>query len=135
MRTYPRNSPQAAARLVALALVADGHVSAVELDTLQQVGIDRLGLDRAGLHGVLHDLCEDLLATAHLTWADECRVDPRSLQELLAEVDDPALRRTVMALAVAGVEADGHVSAGESMLLQAAVECWGLEHERLATPA
>jgi len=30
MRTYPRNSPQAAARILALVLISDGHVSRSE---------------------------------------------------------------------------------------------------------
>ncbi|HRM81940.1 MAG TPA: TerB family tellurite resistance protein, partial [Acidovorax temperans] len=34
MRSYPRNSPQAAARIVALLLIADGHVSRSEMDAL-----------------------------------------------------------------------------------------------------
>ncbi|MFM2118860.1 MAG: hypothetical protein RL722_328, partial [Pseudomonadota bacterium] len=34
MRHYPRNSPQAAARLVALTLVADGHLAPAELEAL-----------------------------------------------------------------------------------------------------
>ena len=32
MRTYPTNSPQAAGRIVALALLADGHLSKAEVD-------------------------------------------------------------------------------------------------------
>ena len=37
MRTYPTNSPQSAARIVALTLVADGHVSPEELDALERL--------------------------------------------------------------------------------------------------
>ena len=45
MRNYPRNSPQAAARIVALLLIADGHVSRSEMDALYGRDIEReLGL-------------------------------------------------------------------------------------------
>ncbi len=36
MRTYPTNSPEAAARIVALALLADGHLSLIEIDALER---------------------------------------------------------------------------------------------------
>ena len=44
MRTYPNNSPQAAARIVALAMLADGHLCKTELDLLERMdAIARLG--------------------------------------------------------------------------------------------
>jgi len=129
MRSYTRNSPQAAARIVALALIADEHLGKAELDVLDRLNApSRLGLAPSELHDIVHALCEDLLLTAHLSWADACRIDPRTLSTLLAEVDDPALRLTVLQLCVAVVEADAHVSDGESIVLVAAVEQWGLQH-------
>ena len=48
MRSYPRNSPQAAARIVALAMLADGDLTRTELDALDQLDAhEQLGLDRA----------------------------------------------------------------------------------------
>ena len=41
MRSYPCNSPQAAARIVALLLIADGHVSRSEMDALYGRDIER----------------------------------------------------------------------------------------------
>ena len=41
MRNYPRNSPQAAARIVALTLLADGHIDKAEIDTLDRVDTAR----------------------------------------------------------------------------------------------
>ena len=38
MRSYPTNSPQAAARIVALTLLADGHVDGIEMDALDLSG-------------------------------------------------------------------------------------------------
>ena len=132
MRTYPRNSPQAAARIVALALLADGHLCKSELDVLARLDAHtRLGLDRDELHGVVHTFCEDLLGAMHLTWDDACRVDPRTMAQLMAEIDDPALRMQVLRLCVAVVEADRHVAEGEQIVLLAAVEQWGLQREML----
>ena len=130
MRHYPTNSPQAAARIVVLALLADGNVTQAELEVLARQDAHRqLGLTPAALQAVLQDFCEDLLSTAHLTWSEACRIDPRSLAELMADVDDPALRHTVLRLCLQVVDADDHIAEGESIVLGAAVEHWGLQHE------
>jgi uncharacterized tellurite resistance protein B-like protein len=132
MRTYSNNSPQAAARIVALAMLADGEVSKPELDLLDRLGAhEQLGLQAEALHAVVQACREDMLLPAHLTWADAGQVDPRTLAELMAEIDDPELRRKVLRLCVAVVEADGQVAEGESVVLVAAVEHWGLHREML----
>lgn len=135
MRSYPLDSPQSAARIVALTMIADGHLAKAELDVLERCGAhEQLGLSRDALHGVLHDFCEDLLASAHLTWSDACRLDPRTLAQLMAEVADPALRLKVLQLCLKIVQADDHVDDGESIVLGAAVEHWGL-HREMFEPA
>jgi len=130
MRSYPINSPQAAARIVALTMLADGHLAKAELDVLERQGAhDQLGLDREAMQSVLHGFCEDLLHSAHLTWSDACRVDPRTLAQLMAEVEDPALRMKVLQICLNVVQADNHVDEGETIVLGAAVEHWGLHRE------
>ncbi len=135
MRCYPTDSPQAAARIVALSALADGQLDPQELDHLDQLHVhEQLGLTREGWHEVLHALCEDLLACTRLTWGDACSVDPLTLRHLLAEVHDPALRERVLALSLAAAEADAQVSEGEALVLAAAVECWGLQHRMFERP-
>lgn len=132
MRPYPSNSPCAAARILALAALADGNICEAELDLLNRLrAYERLGLTRADFHAVGHTLSKDLLTSAQLTWADICPVDPRTLAELMAEVDDPELRLKVLRLCVLVCEADGHVVDGEEIVLVAAVEYWGLHREML----
>jgi uncharacterized tellurite resistance protein B-like protein len=127
MRTYPQNSPQAAARVVALTLLADGQLQRVELDMLDRLGAHaQLGLARAELQEVIHTFFEDLRETVRLSWADGCLLSPRTIRQLMDEVDDPGLRLEVLRLCAALVEADGHVAEGEAMVLMAAVEQWGL---------
>ena len=132
MRTYPHNSPQAAARIVALAMLADGDISRVELDALDRSGVhQQLGLRADDWDAVVHDFWDDLLEAAQLTWADTCSIDPRSLAELMAEIVDPALRLKVLRLCVSVVEADGNVDEGEAFMLGTAVEQWGLQRKML----
>ena len=129
MRTYRNNSPQAAARIVALAMLADGEVCEAEGAARDLLGAhEQLGLRPEELHDILHALSDDLFTAAQLTWADICRLDPRTLAELLAEVDDPELRLKVLCLCISVVESNGHVAEGESVMLGAAVEHWGLQH-------
>jgi hypothetical protein len=74
MRTYQPNSPQAAARLIALAVLADGHVGSSELDALDEARLShRLGLGPGEFRTIMRDLCEDLMATSHLNWAAPTR--------------------------------------------------------------
>ena len=136
MRTYPTNSPQAAARIVALTLAADGHVSSAELAVLERVDAYRqLGITPPQMRAVLQDFCEDLLVAQQSTWADACHIEPRTIAQWMAEIDDPALRIRVLRLCVAVAEADDHVADGESIVLVSAVENWGLHRQTLQEPS
>ena len=135
MRSYPTNSPQAAARIVALTVLADRDISQTELELLDRLSVhEKLGLDREEFHTVLDRLCEDLLASEQLQWADTCPVDDRTLVGLMGEIDDPALRRKLLHLCIDIAEADTQVSDGEVIVLTAAVEHWGLHREMLSSP-
>lgn len=127
MRNYSVDSPQAAARIVALTLVADGDIGDAEIEWLDRLAVhDQLGLTRLELHAVLDAFCEDLLSSGQLKWADACPVDERTLGDLMADIEDPALRLEVLRLCVELAEVDSHVDEGESIVLVAAVEHWGL---------
>ena len=130
MRSYPANSPQAAARIVALTVVADGDIGDAEIEYLDRLAVhEQLGLARHELHALLDTFCEDLLSSEQLKWADACPVDERTLAQLMAEIHDPALRLKLLRMCVELAEIDAHVDDGESSVLVAAVEHWGLHHE------
>jgi len=66
MRSYPRHSPQAAARIVALLLIADGHVSRSEMDALYGRDIEHeLGLPPSAFGKVRWVFMEHLLGGEH----------------------------------------------------------------------
>ena len=130
MRSYPANSPQAAARIVALTVVADGDIGDAEIEWLDRLVVhEQLGLARHELHALLDLFCEDLLSSDQLKWADACPVDERTLADLMGEIQDPALRLKLLHLCVELAEVDARVDEGESMVLVAAVEHWGLHPE------
>jgi uncharacterized tellurite resistance protein B-like protein len=132
MRKYAQNSPQAAARIVALTVIADGDVAAAELALLDELAVhQKLGLERDALHAVIDQFCADLLSSKQLAWADACPVDEYTLAELMGEIDDPALRRRLLGLCVRLAEVDDLVAEGESVVLMAALAHWGLNHRLL----
>lgn len=128
MRSYRRNSPEAAARIVALVLISDGHVCRTEYDRLIELDAARaLGLAPDTFPYIVHTLCEDLLASAYGSGSPLGEVDADTLASLMAEVDDPALQRTVLSLATAAAVADQHLADGETVVLAAAQRHWGLD--------
>ena len=132
MRTYPGNSPEAAARILAIALVADGHYSLVELQALDTLAASqRLGLSAQALKEVIADFCRDLLQMAGGEWTGSHRMDAACRLRLLNEVTDPDLRQlivelaqAVVELAQAVVEADGHLTDGEAQLMDTLSRLW-----------
>jgi hypothetical protein len=127
VRSYPHNSPEAAARIVALVLISDGHVCSSEFDILKQLGAEReLGLEPQLLPHIVHTLCEELLASGYATGSLMDNVDDSTLASLMAEISDPALQRTVLRLSLAAARADGHLADGEAVVLKAAQHHWQL---------
>jgi len=125
MRSYPHNSPEAAARIVALLLISDGHVCSSEFEILKQLGAEReLGLDPQMLPHIVHTLCEELLLGSCGTGSLMANVDDATLASLMAEVSNPALQRTVLRLCLAAASADGHLADGETAVLEAARQHW-----------
>ncbi|MCB1979596.1 MAG: TerB family tellurite resistance protein [Burkholderiaceae bacterium] len=125
MRTYPLNSPEAAARIAALAMLADGHVcrsEMVALDALQ--ASSHLQLTQPALHGVLKGVSEDLLASVGGDWSSACRLDAPTFDALLDEISDPALRVRTLALCHQLAQADAHCTPDEQILLEHVRERW-----------
>lgn len=130
MRSYPRNSPEAAARIVALVLIADGHVCRSEFEVFEQLdGPRELGLQSNGFPSIVQTLCEDLLMGHHGSGSMLDGVDDNALASLMAEVNEPALQHKVLRLAVAAARADRHLADGEAFVLAAVRRHWGLCEE------
>jgi hypothetical protein len=125
MRHYPSDSPRAAARIVVMSLIADGHIGSVEIEELERRGFyERLGLNAGELHEVVREVCEDLTRASYLTWDDACRVDASIMRELAAEVRDERMRREVLTLCEMAVVADGLVTCTEAAVLDAVKHAW-----------
>ena len=94
MRHYPSDSPKAAARVIALALLADGAIDPSELATLSnRRTLDRLGLSEGDFDAVIHALCEDLMLFSHRAAAGHLEIGREALRDMLAELHHPELRK------------------------------------------
>jgi len=126
MRTYASDSPKAVCRLLALAMIVDGHLAPSELRALRHSGIlQRVGVDEALFDDVVQEVCEDLLATADRRCASEVEIDSRMLDSLLHEVGDPALQLALMKAMLDIVHADEVLDGRESLLIQRGFKAWG----------
>ena len=125
MRPYPHNSPQAAARIVALAMLADGNLSTTEFEAIERMDVYRqFRLTPEELDSIIEACCADLLAHNRLSWDLSIRFDERMLAQVLSEVDDPPLRGNVMRVCNEVVEADHYVAENEWALLSAMANQW-----------
>lgn len=116
MRSYPVDSPQACARVLALALIADGGVSDAELASVSNQPETRaLGIDEHLMQKVLQELCEDLQFMSRRRWGRE--LEAAQLDPLLGEVRDERCRGQLLALVYRIALADGRLCDGEGRLL------------------
>lgn len=128
MRNYPSDSPEAMGRLVALILMADGAIDASELKQLDHTDtIRRLGLNEASFDRVIHELCDDMLTSAHRTPAGQLELDVENIDLLLAEVQHPILQKQVLRMMLDVVNADTKLSGGEAVLVAEAMKFWGID--------
>ena len=124
MRSYPTDSPEATARVLALIVIADGGVSASELALVPQRAEQESlpGVDAALMDRVLRELCEDLQMVSRRRWGRE--LEPALIEPLLDEVRAPRLRADLLQLGYAIVQADGVLSDGEGRLLAHLYRRW-----------
>ena len=142
MRSYPIDSPEAATRLLAMALLADGHYAVSEIKTLDRLNAPaRLGLGPESFKAVINHFCEDLLLATNGEWLGSAAIDSATRRCLFAEVQSPALGAEVRALCEAVMLCDGHLADGELALLDELAKAWPQQsnpgpaeppHERLA---
>jgi hypothetical protein len=123
MNTYPVNSPEAAARVLAMALVSDGQYSMVELRALdRQNAPARLGLSPEAFKAVIDGFCQDLLLASGGQWTGT--VDTAVRQQLIDEINDRNLQDLVLQLCEGLILADGHLADGEVELMDALSAAW-----------
>jgi hypothetical protein len=125
LRAYPSDSPRAKARLIVLALLADGRLDAAELDGLtRRDTFDALGIAREDFFEVLYDFCADVANLPN--GSGSYLISPVALEEMFAEIRSPAERMTLLRLIFDVIRSDGHLADSEVRLFWNAIDTWSL---------
>jgi hypothetical protein len=125
MRRYPPNSPLAAARVVALTMVADGTICRGELHSLARLDVyERLNLDAVQMQQLLDELARDLFEFGAPAWDGSGGLHPLIMNCVLEDVSNPELRETVLEICRDIAQADSRVTDGERALLILANTQW-----------
>ncbi len=136
MRHYTPDSPQAAARLLALAILADGGLDVAELRVLDDYDIaGKLGLDKYLFDEVIKDFCFDLAQYSDREFASHLELDRETIGHLLRDIRNPGRQMELLRMMVDIVNADGSLAGGEAVLISEAMVVWGLDLHRVAIDA
>ncbi|MYM75003.1 TerB family tellurite resistance protein [Duganella sp. FT134W] len=126
MRHYETDSASAAGRLVALCMVVDGNMAPSELQALQRSRLlEYIDIDIDTFHGLVNDLCEDLLSTS--VRHEHVVLDEKTIDALLGEIQAPSLRRELLRAMWSIADADGVLADAEATLLSRACAVWSAE--------
>ena len=127
MPNYRRNSPESAARIVSMVLLADCPVSRDEMHALQRHDIPhRLDLSHAHFMSVMHQLCDDLRTYAESPWQGAQALPTSGWHAMLDEIDDTGLRLILLDLSATLVESDHHLAPDEQTLVHSMADHWHL---------
>ena len=131
MRHYTADSAEATARVVALALLADGALDNSEIQALQKHSIlDNLHIDPDVFDRVMHEFCNDVLQSARAPNIGQIEIDREVINHLLDDIRSPQLQKDALRAVLDIVNADWCLSGGEAVLVSQAMSRWGLElHE------
>jgi hypothetical protein len=128
MRPYSINSHEAMARLIALSMLVDGGLDKSELDVMASYGVlERLNMSEARFEDIVHHLCEDMLQYSPSMHHGQIELDERCIDAILAEIQDSTLRKFLLRVMLAVVDADKRMSDGEAILISRALQNWELD--------
>ncbi len=128
LRPYPVDSARAKARLLVLAMIADGKLESAELETLMARGaFAELGITRNDFLDVLYEFGADLAGLPASGF--EIAISPRVVQSLLAEISDDTQKLAMLRLIFDVIRSDGELAPSEARLFWTALDAWSLRVE------
>ncbi len=128
MRHYETDSAHAAARVLSLALMADGVPDKAEFDCLRRLRtLEEIGIDEELFDNILQRFCQDVEQSVGYFDALQYRLSNDFVDALLDEVQDPHSQRILLRTIVEIAIADGCLSEGEKQLLSRASTRWGTD--------
>lgn len=126
MRHYDTDSTPAAARLLALTVLADGGLDRNEVDAMMHTDlVRRLSIGAVEFERILREYCDDVLLSANYLDGMRLKVADEVLDLLLDDITDPALQQALLHTMQEIVSADGVETSAEVDVLARALEKWG----------
>ena len=127
MRHYPTNAPEALARIVAAAVLADGGLDKYELAALERHDVvQKLGISRQDFDRIVHEFCEDMQVASLRDHSGQLGLDRATVDHLLADVTAPDAQIRVLGIMLDIAAADGRLVPSELTLVSQAMTRWGL---------
>lgn len=131
MKTYPIDSPQAVARLIAMVMITDARLDDREIDALERLHMLRLmGLSRDEFSAVVRAYCDEVVAAGSrdgkVDLMDRARIDA-----VVDAVQDPKKRLDAASMALVVMKADGTFHDAELALLRYTLARWGMSLDQL----
>jgi len=128
VRKYTNNTPEASARVVALALMADGAIDRNEILLLERQNVlALLGLDNERFDSIYYGYCTDMLASAQRNASGQLELDKPGIKALLDEISDPPLQKKILRIMLDIVNADHRLTTGEASLIALTLEGWNMD--------
>jgi uncharacterized tellurite resistance protein B-like protein len=131
MKDYPKNSPEAISRILAMMIITDASLDDREIEVMDELRIfDIIGITRSGFSQVVQDYCSELLAggarDGRIRLVDKARID-----EIIDLVDDPRKRVDTCGMILNIANADGKIHDTELAVFGYILERWGMTLESL----
>jgi len=128
LRPYPIDSARAKARLLVLAMIADGKIHSAELEGLMNRGaFAELGITRNDFLDVLYEFGADLAGLPASGF--EVAISPRVVRSLFAEIADDTQKLAMLRLIFDVIRSDGELAPAEARLFWNALDAWSLRIE------
>ncbi len=122
-RPYPSDSPEAKARLIILALLADGDINEHELLALNDPHLlTSLGISREGFTQVLHELCTDLARLPRE--GDTIAIAKPLLHNLFESIKQPEMQSMLLSMIGNLIQSDGQITRAELQYWKSAAHAW-----------
>ena len=132
MKTYPPNSPEAVARVIAMTMITDARLDDRELEVMDRLFLyDIMGLDREAFSAVVRTYCDDLVRHGGAEGGRIDLMDRERIDDIIGQVDDPERRLQTARMIATVAKADGHLHDAELALFRHVLTRWNLSLEDL----
>jgi len=132
MRNYPIDSPQAKARIIALALFADSGLDKSEIEYLESRDIvNHVGITTETFDMVMHEFCQDIDQSGLRRPNGQLDLEHPAIEAMLSEIRQRNVRQTLLRVIFDIVHADRNVCLGEAQLTSRAMNHWGIKRQNL----